>query len=395
MSAGEGNSGKLTVAHFLPWAGMGGVEVATLRMIEAMNGEFHPVAFCLPDAAVRGPLERAGVQVVSYVPPVMSARQVRRYSEESRIIARQLRGLGVDIVHFAETKAAEHNSLAAVQAGCRVVCHVRNTYPELTWRQRLPLLPVDCFVFVSKEARREFGVSLPERKARVIYDAIELPSAEAMGSRAEVRREWGIAEDSVVVGMVARVNPQKDYFTLGAAAAKVVQRESKVRFLVVGDHSLVEMNRQHFREVSAEMERLGVLDRFVFAGHRTDVYRQISAMDISVLATHREGFGLCVAESMAMQRPVVATAVGGILDFVQDGVTGLLHRHEDADGLAEAIVSLAGDPVERERLGMAGYEFVKSHYSRKAFVRELGATYREVARGRAPRGIYGGVGAVA
>jgi glycosyltransferase involved in cell wall biosynthesis len=298
-------------------------------------------------------------------------------------------------VHFAETKAAEHNSLAAVQAGCRVVCHVRNTYPELTWRQRLPLVPVDCFVFVSKGARREFGVSLPARKARVVYDAIELPSAEAMASRAEVRREWGIAEDSVVVGMVARVNPQKDYFTLAAAAAKVAQRQPKVRFLVVGDDSLVEMNRQHFREVSAELERLGVLDRFVFAGHRTDVYRQISAMDISVLATHREGFGLCVAESMAMRRPVVATAVGGILDFVQDGVTGLLHPHEDADGLADAIVLLAEDAAERERLGMAGYEYVKSHYSRQAFVRELGATYRDVTRGRVPRGIYGGVGAVA
>jgi glycosyltransferase involved in cell wall biosynthesis len=372
--------GRLTIAHFMPWAGMGGVEIATLRMVEATREEFDHVAFCLPDAKVRESFEVAGVPTISYVPPELSARHALRYYRDSTVIARQLRKLGVDIVHFAETKAAEHNSLAALQAGCKIVCHVRNTYPELTLRQRLPLLPVDCFLFVSKEARREFGVSLRDAMARVIYDAIELPSQEVLTSRAAVRRELGIAEDCIVIGMVARVNPQKDYFTLAAAAAKIVAGQPRVRFLIVGDNSLVDTNRRHYEAVTAELERLGIRDRFIFTGHRSDVYRQIAAMDISVLATHREGFGLCLAESMVMQKPVVATAVGGILDFVENNVTGLLHQHGDAEGLADAILSLIANPSVAERLGMAGYEYVEAHYSQQRFVRELSVAYRDVAR---------------
>jgi glycosyltransferase involved in cell wall biosynthesis len=374
--------GRLAVAHLMPWSGMGGVEIATLRMVEAIRGEFDQVAFCLPDAKVTESFAEAGVPTVSYLPPALSVRSAAQYYRDSFVIARQLRSLGIDIVHFAETKAAEHNSLAATLAGCKMVCHVRNTYPELTLRQRLPLLPVDCFIFVSKEARREFGVSLDDAKARVIYDAIELPDDEAMGSRAAVRSELGIPEDCIVIGMVARVNPQKDYFTLAAAAAKVVGRQRNVRFLVVGDNSLVDMNRLHYKAVMEELDRLGIRDQFVFTGHRSDVYRLIAAMDISVLATHREGFGLCLAESMVMQKPVVATAVGGILDFVENDVTGLLYAHGDANGLADAILSLIHDRDSAERLGMAGYDYVERNYSRQKFVREISATYREVARDR-------------
>jgi glycosyltransferase involved in cell wall biosynthesis len=361
---------------------MGGVEIATLRMVEATRQEFRHVAFCLPDAAVTQSFAEAGIEAVSYVPPVLSARNFPRFYQDSRVIARQLRKLDVDIVHFAETKAAEHCSLAALLAGCNVVCHVRNTYPDLTLRQRLPLLPVDCFIFVSKEARREFGVSLPNHKARVIYDAIELPGQEAMASRDVVRRELGIPEDAIVIGMVARVNPQKDYFTLAAAAAKVLRCEPKARFMVVGDNSLVDMNRRHYETVAVELERLGVRDQFVFTGHRSDVYRMIGAMDISVLATHREGFGLCVAESMAMRKPVVATAVGGILDFVEDKVTGLLHGHGDAEGLTDAILFLIANPGAADRLAMAGYKHVESNFSRQMFVRELTAVHRGVAQGQ-------------
>jgi glycosyltransferase involved in cell wall biosynthesis len=363
-------------------------------MVEAIREEFDQVAFCLPDAKVWESFAEAGVPTVSYLPPVLSARSAAKYYRDSLVIARQLRTLGIDIVHFAETKAAEHNSLAATLAGCKMVCHVRNTYPELTLRQRLPLLPVDCFIFVSKEARREFGVSLDDAKARIIYDAIELPSDEAMGSRAAVRGELGIPEECIVIGMVARVNPQKDYFTLAAAAAKVVSRQPNARFLVVGDNSLVDINRQHYEAVAEELGRLGIRDKFVFTGHRSDVYRHIAAMDISVLATHREGFGLCLAESMAMQKPVVATAVGGILDFVENNVTGLLHSHGDAEELAEAILSLIANPSAAERLGMAGYEYVESNYSRQGFVRELSATYRDVARARTLDDIPAAAGAL-
>jgi glycosyltransferase involved in cell wall biosynthesis len=357
---------------------MGGVEIATLRMAEATSEYFRNVAFCLRDAAVTKSFEEAGMETITYSPPIPSLRHAFGFYQESLLVARQLRAAEIDIVHFAETKAAEHNSLAALLAGTRVVCHVRNTYPNLTLRQRLPLLPVDCFIFVSKEARRHFGISLSDRKARVIYDAIDAPDIDLTESNISVRHELGIPMDCTVIGMVARVNPQKDYFTLASAAAKILRAHPNVRFLIVGDNSRVELNRMHYEEVVRALSELGIADKFIFVGHRTDVYRLIAAMDIVVLATHREGFGLCIAEAMAMRKPVVATALGGLLEVVEHGVTGYLHEHENSQELAERIMSLIDNPEAARRLGMAGYEYVLRHFSREAFDREITAVYSEM-----------------
>jgi glycosyltransferase involved in cell wall biosynthesis len=374
----SGRRDKLTVAHFLPWSGLGGVEIATLRMVEATREEFRHVAFCLPDAAVTESFAKAGVETVTYTAPVPSLRHGYKYYLDSKALAWTLDEIGVDIVHFAETKAAEHNSLAALLAGSRVVCHVRNTYPHLSLRQRLPLIPVDRFLFVSEEARRKFGVSLPGERTRVIYDAIELPEIDVAESNRSVRAELGIALDATVVGMVARVNPQKDYFTLADAAAEVVRRYPAVRFLIVGDHAMVELNRRHYEAVARRLAELGIAGNFIFTGHRSDVYRLIAAMDIAVLTTHREGFGLCIAEAMAMRKPVVATAVGGLLEVVKHGVTGYLHGHQDSRELAGEILSLMESPQEAGRLGAAGYEHVRRSYSREAFTLGIARSYREL-----------------
>jgi glycosyltransferase involved in cell wall biosynthesis len=374
----SGAENRLTVAHFMPWSGIGGVEIATLRMVEATREEFRHIAFCMGDAAVKELFERIRVETVTYSPPVSSVRHAGKYYKDSLVISDQLESRGADVAHFAETKAAETSSLAALIAGVQIVCHVRNTYPNLSLRRRLPLLPVDCFVFVSEEAKRQFGISLPDGKTRVIYDAIELPDAGAVGSKSAVRSELGIPDDCTVVGMVARVNPQKDYFTLAFAARMVLRRRPNTRFLVVGDKSLVEPNRRHYEEVAGALRELGIEDNFIFTGHRDDVYRLIEAMDIFVLATHREGFGLCVAEAMALQKPVVATAVGGLLEVVEHRVTGLLHQHEDSGGLAEMILSLIDNPDEAKKFGMAGYEHVRRSYSQEAFSRDLAGIYRDL-----------------
>ena len=374
---------KLTIAHFIPWSGGGGTEIATLRMAEAAREQFRHVAFCLPEAeAVNDSFERLGFETVISSPPEPSVRHAARFYKESMIVSRQLKSIGADIAHFAEMKAAYHNSLAARLAGCRMICHVRNTYPHLNFRERLGLLPVHSFVFVSQEARRRFAIRVPDRKSAVIYDPIDMPAEDLYGAgeaaaaiRTAVRREFGIPSQCTLIGMVARVNPQKDYFTLASAAAEVLKLYPDTRFMVVGDNSQVELNRAHFAEVSDKLSELGIMRSFIFTGHRNDVSRLMAAMDISVLSTHREGFGLCIAESMAMGKPVVATGVGGLLEVIDDGVTGYLHDHGNSKQLAERIVALIADTETATRLGRAGQTHVRRSYSREAFASDLAKAY--------------------
>jgi len=373
---------KLTVAHIMPWSGIGGVEVATLRMTDASRDHFRHVAFCLHDAiALRNSFEKAGIETIAYSPPEPSLRHVGRYFKESLIVARQIRQAKADIVHFADEKAAYHNSLAAFLARSRTVCHIRTTIPHFNLRQRLCLLPVHSFVFVSKEAKRSFALSLPDNKARVIYDWAEVSNADMTESNAVVRRELGVPHDCKLIGMVARVAPVKDYFTLASAAAEVLRRYPNTRFVIVGDNSLVELNRQHYSEVVQELNKLGIADKFIFTGHRSDVSRLISAMDISVLCSHREGFGLCLVESMAMGKPVVATLVGGTPEIVTENVTGFLHRHGNSKELADALLRLINNPEEARRMGATAREHVLQNFSRQRFADEIARTYLDVMRG--------------
>jgi glycosyltransferase involved in cell wall biosynthesis len=379
MSEGVQFSRKLTVAHVMPWSGMGGVEIATLRLVEATRDQVRHVAFCLHDAvALQDSFQKLGIETVIYTPPAPSLRHGLKYYKESRVVARQFRQAGVDIVHFSDEKAAYHNSLAALLGRTRMACHLRVSYPHLGWRERLCLMPVQSFIFVSKEAMQSFAISLPATKARVIYDAVEVPTADMTESNATVRRELGVPDGCVVVGTVARVSPQKDYFTLADAATEILAKHPKTRFLVVGDNSLVDLNRSHYGEVVKKLEELGIADRFIFTGHRTDVPRLIAAMDICVLCTHREGFPLSILETMAMRKPVVATAVGGIPEIVKPGVTGYLHQHGNNKELADAIMCLIEDPAKINQIGLAACEHVRLNYSRQKFSNEVLKAYSDL-----------------
>jgi glycosyltransferase involved in cell wall biosynthesis len=372
---------KLTVAHFMPWSGIGGVEIATLRLTDAMRDSFRNVAFCLHDAVdLRNSFEKLGIETVTYVPPEPSLRHAGRFYKESRIVADQIRQAGADIVHFSDEKAAYHNSLAARLAGTRNICHLRVSYPRLSLRQRLCLLPVQSFIFVSKEARQTFAMRLPDRKARVVYDAVEIPDPGTPENNEAVRRELGIPPGCPLVGMVARVSPQKDYFTLASAAVKVLEKYPETRFLIVGDNSLVDLNRRHYAEVAQKLKELNIEDRFIFTGHCSDVPRFIAAMDICALCTHREGFPLSILEVMAMQKPIVATSVGGIPEIVIPGVTGYLHRHGDSEELADAIVALIEDPDGAKNLGLSARQHVQQHYSREGFVEDISRAYLDVVQ---------------
>jgi glycosyltransferase involved in cell wall biosynthesis len=377
----DGSNGKPTVAHFIASNVMGGVEIATLRLTSATNAQFRHVAFLWPGAAVlKNLFEKQGVETVTYTPPTPSLRHGIRFYKQSLEVARQLRGVKADIVHFADKFAAYYTSLAALLAHTKTICHVRLSHPQLSLRDRLSLLPVQNYIFVSAEAMRTFGLHLPESRARVIYDSIVVSTADMTDSNAAVRREFGIEPGCALVGSVARVAPQKDFPALVTAAAEVLSRYPDTRFLIVGEHSSDPDHRAHFEAVLEQLEDLGIKDSFIFTGYRNDVPRLLAAMDISVLCTHREGFPLSILESMALRKPVIATAVGGVPEIVKHGVTGYLHQHSDSKQLAREIISLIESPEELNRIANAGYEHVRLNFSSQKYMVEMSKAYLDAMR---------------
>lgn len=367
------------VAHILPYDAVGGTEVATLRVARAVEQRgFRSTAFCTPVAdPVAALFEAAGVDTARYPAVEPSFRRPWPFLAAALRLARTLATREVDLVHCADIHAAPLAGLAGRLARLPVLCHVRNRYEDLGARERRLLLPVHHFAFVSQHTRDGFGLPVSPRRGTVVYDGVKLPALDGTrAAAASVRAEFGIPEDVALVGMVARVAAQKDFVTLVKAAARIVQTDPRVRFLIVGDHSSAATYRAHYAMVVRTLAELGISDHFVFTDFRSDVPRFLAALDLFVLSTHWEGLPLVILEAMSYGKPVVATEVDGVPEAVRNGQTGLLVPHQDSEALAAQILAVLRGPALAERLGCAGRERIREHFGPEQFAGSLETLYR-------------------
>ena len=355
----------------------GGTEKATLRIATAIDpSRFTNVAFCVADAnPVRDMFVDAGFQTATYEPEVHSFRHAARFLRASLRLARELRRHGVDLVHCADLLAAHQAALAGWLARIPVVAHIRNRFDDISRRDGSFLWPVDKFIFVSQHTWQHFGFRVSPSRGVVVYDGIRIQHDAPEDARADVCLEFDIPGDALIVGMTARVAPQKDYFTLARAARRILQAEPQTRFLIVGDYASAETYREHYQGVRRVLEECSVADAFIFTGHRQDVSRLLSAFDVFVLSTHQEGLPLVILEAMAQAKPVVATSVDGIPEIVQDGETGLLYAPEDDEQLGAHVVSLLRDRGRAARLAEAGRKLVQTRFTVEKFGDNMNALY--------------------
>lgn len=169
-----------------------------------------------------------------------------------------------------------------------------------------------------------------------------------------------------VIGTVCRlVEPKKGLRYLLEAVARLEQEAGKpvCQVLLVGEGPA----EGSLRAIS---ERLGITSRVVFTGMRRDIPLLLSMMDVFVLPSLYEGFGIAILEAMEAGKPVIATTVGGIPEFVAPGQSGFLVPPGDAPALAKAIKQLLDEPEKARIMGLQGREHVKKHYSIESIVRQ-------------------------
>jgi glycosyltransferase involved in cell wall biosynthesis len=213
------------------------------------------------------------------------------------------------------------------------------------------------------------------RNAELLGNGIDLtrfdPTRFSADDRRTVRAALGVADDTVLVGTVGRLVAEKGLPELFAAVTRLPRNFVLV---VVGAPDPVKPDAIGADELARARER-GV--RFV--GHRDDVDALYAAMDVFVLASHREGFPRAAMEAAAMGLPVVATDVRGCREVVDDGVTGSLVPVDDPAALAEALRALQ-DPGRRRALGAAARARAQQHFDERRVVEIVLDVYRRVAR---------------
>jgi glycosyltransferase involved in cell wall biosynthesis len=217
----------------------------------------------------------------------------------------------------------------------------------------------------------------------LVYNGVDLDRYEHQEPCCTLRDEYGMEPGSHIVGVVARLEPEKGHATLLTAWPTVLRSVPNAYLLVVGEGSRREALEQHAAE-------LRIAHRVVFTGRRDDVPAVTAALDVAVLPSYREAQGLTVLEAMALSRPVVASNVGGIPEMVEDGVTGLLVPPGDPDALAAAVVRLLLDHSLADTIARAGHDLVHDRFCVELMVKAIESIYDEGARATRPSEVAAG-----
>jgi glycosyltransferase involved in cell wall biosynthesis len=231
----------------------------------------------------------------------------------------------------------------------------------------------------------------------LIYNGVNLERYAYQEACCTLPEEYGFAEGSPMVGVVARLEPEKGHATLLEAWPTVLEQVPEARLLVIGEGS-------QRAELEAQAERLGLLGeacagdhcvgtrrarpgaKVVFTGLRDDVPAVTAALDVAVLPSYREAQGLAILEAMALRRPVVATSVGGVPEMIEHERSGLLVPPHDSAALAHAISRLLTDHPLADMLARTGHDLALARFSLSAMVAAVEALYEVGATAVAARG---------
>jgi glycosyltransferase involved in cell wall biosynthesis len=232
----------------------------------------------------------------------------------------------------------------------------------------------DCVLAVSEEVAtsiNRFGLGRKTRVATLLNGIpVEQVRAEADNING-LREDFGISDNHLVVGTVAVFRRQKRLQDWLEVANQIIKKQKNITFLLVGHGPEESMLRSRIRELKIE-------DRVVLPGFRPDGRRAMALMDIFLMTSEHEGLPIALLEAMALGKPVVATAVGGIPEVVKNGEQGFLTPVEAVDELAGYTAKLLGDPQLRRRMGERGAATMEEKFHIKHRVKFIEELYLEV-----------------
>lgn len=310
---------------------------------------------------------------------VRSATELRRLARRSR----------ADLLHANTTRAGLIAVLASKGGGPPVVVHVRDCLPETraaNMTRRLISAGGAIVLANSLYTAAAFARDGTRRPVRTVYNGIDLARFDPSScSRDETRQSLGYEESTVLLGVVGQITPWKGQEDAVQTLALVRRDLPEARLLIVGEPKFTAAatrydNAAYDSGLRRLVVELGLGESVRFLGERRDVPALLHACDLVLVPSWEEPFGRTVVEAMAMERPVLATNVGGPVEIVTDGEDGVLLAPRQPAAWAEAILRLAARPDLREQLGRRARRKVSTTFTLDAHVQAVVAAYREVLR---------------
>jgi glycosyltransferase involved in cell wall biosynthesis len=368
-----------------------GASRSLLRLLARLpRDRFQALVLLAEDGPLRGKLEALNVEVilgpVSVITrPVFHSWRIvpflARLPFSVLHIWRLIRTRRIDLVH-TNTGVILSSALAAKLARVPHVWHIRDWFQEFKsfWRpySHCILAASNRVVAVSRAVAEQFPAS---PKVEVIHNGFSLEEfAVPKAKLSQAFRDQFNLGDEFVVGCVGRIKwVRKGQEILVQAAALLRKNGIRAKYVLVG--APFPGNEDHLDRLRTMIQELNLESCVVLTGELEDARPAYAAMDVFVLPSAQpEPFGGVVMEAMSMGVPVIATAIGGSLDQIEDGITGFLIPPSDPQALAEKIELLVREPALRSRMAQAGPERIARNFSLETMVRQLERVYAEATR---------------
>lgn len=389
---------------YTPFGEITGVENFLSSVLKAMDKRTYTPCVLVTKGSPFAPhVREAGAEVIEVDVPLgllqitrgldpanlsRVALGVPRFLSLQSTIARILRDWRADVVHTNHHVSNFYGGAGAKAAGLPCVWHVHEpifSKPMAAVYRAGANMFADWVICVSEWER---VVNFPDRSAfpnvDVVYNGFDFPAFRAKANRAAFRREFGITDDTPVIGYVSHLAPFKGQPDFLDALPDVLREYPTAKGLVVGG-AVYKAFRDYDQTLMEQARRLGIGDRILFTGARRDVASAMAAADIYACCSRTEEFNRVVIEAMSLGVPAVTTTPREESVMVENDVTGLLVPPADPRAMANAFRRLLGDDALRARLGAAGKAYVERTFSIDKTVSDLCRIYDYLAPHAAPK----------
>ncbi|NSL86689.1 glycosyltransferase family 4 protein [Chitinophaga sp. Mgbs1] len=368
--------GKIRILETIRQGKIGGGESHVLDLVATLNRQrYEPVVLSFTDGPMISALRKMNIAVhvihseKAFDIPVW--KQVKRFLREQQ----------VHLVHVHGTRANTNVLWAARNLGLPVIYTVHGwsfhegQHPVMKWARTLAekyiTRKAQVNICVSESNRQTGDQAFRGLNAVVIRNGINTARFNPDASYPDIRAEYSIPANHLVLGYIVRMTYQKDPLTMIRAFAEALKLVPQMTLLMIGEGELKEAAR------NAAMEA-GITEQVRFDNFRQDVPAVLNGIDIYCLPSLWEGFPIGVLEAMAMGRPVIASDVDGTREAIENGENGLLVPAADSHALSAAIVTLATDAPLRQRLGQKAIASVTEHYQVADMTGKIEAIYDQL-----------------
>jgi glycosyltransferase involved in cell wall biosynthesis len=344
-----------------------------LSLLDPARFETH-VFTLRPGGEVEDELRASGMEVSSLC---LGSRLTSPRSLRAILMAtRALRRARIDVVHGYQWRPALVGGIVGRMAGVRVILASKRSLTgadhaaQVAWRRIARLADT---VVVNAEALRIEGEALGMHGRWVLHqNGVDAERFDVGPADEEAKRALGLDPGRPVVGTIGRLEGRKGQDLLLTASAELLARANGMapQVLVVGDGPTR-------ASLEVQARDLGVAGSVRFLGGVADVRPALRAMDVFVLPSREEGMSNAILEAMAAARPVVATAVGGNGEIIDDGRTGVLVPAGDCSAMAKAVLALLGDVEGARRVASEARRDVTARFGARASVARLERLYEE------------------